>query len=112
MFFIKNKKIIELQKQNEYLLVKVKEVEKNEEVLRNNINKLEEQMYELNELVNRHLWEHARDSGLFDEPEELDFSEPCICGGILTSMYDEHPNWIKYCLDCDRRIESGEFSPI
>lgn len=109
MLFVKNKKIIELQNQNEYLLGKIKEVEKNEEVLRNNSNKLEEEMYELNELIKRHLWEHARDSGLFEEP---DFSEPCICGGILTPMYDEHPNWIKYCLDCDRRIENGDFSPI
>lgn len=40
-----------------------------------------------------------------DKDNEPDHSEPCHCGGTMIPMYDEHPNWIKFCTTCDERKE-------
>lgn len=105
MLFGKRKKIIALENKNKYLQGKIKDLEENKVELKNTIEKLEEQVNEL-------LWEKADKDGLFDEPEEPDYSERCSCGGIFKPMYDEHPNWIKFCSICDSRIENSEYSPI
>lgn len=105
MFFSKMGKIIALEKQNEYLLGKIKDLEENEDALKKSIEQLKEKVNDL-------LWEQAHKEGLFDEPEEPDYSEPCSCGGILTPMYDEQPNWIKFCSTCDSRIENLDYFPI
>ncbi|MGX5633510.1 hypothetical protein [Bacillus thuringiensis] len=30
----------------------------------------------------------------------------------LIPMYDEHPNWIKFCRYCDFRTDNSEYSPL
>lgn len=105
MLFSRKEKINALEKQNEYLLGKIKAFEENEVALKKSIDQLKEKVNDL-------LWEQAHQEGLFDEPEEPDYSEACSCGGIFTPMYDEHPNWIKICSSCDSRFENYDSSPI
>ncbi|MEK5105087.1 hypothetical protein MKX83_24400 [Cytobacillus sp. FSL M8-0252] len=105
MLFSKKKKIVSLEKQNERLLNEIKNLEENEIALKNYIEQLKEKVNDL-------LWEQAHQEGLFDEPEEPDYSEACSCGGTFTPMYDEHPNWIKFCSTCDSRFENYDASPI
>lgn len=38
--------------------------------------------------------------------------EKCSCGGYWRPMYDEFPNWIKFCTKCDSRTEDFENSPL
>lgn len=64
--------------------------------------------------------DHALDMHLalsdFGEEEELSALEAklekCSCGGHIMPMYDEYPNWIKFCNKCDARTEDSEMSPI
>lgn len=50
-----------------------------------------------------HLEYHIKDED--NEDNEQDYSETCRCGGTMIPMYDEHPNWIKFCTTCDERKE-------
>jgi len=46
----------------------------------------------------------------FEESEEI--YEKCSCGGEWRPMYDEFPNWIKFCTKCDCRTEDIDYSPM
>ncbi|EJR29140.1 hypothetical protein [Bacillus mycoides] len=37
---------------------------------------------------------------------------PRCTKGSMMPMYDEHPNWIKFCPICDYRDEDGDNSPL
>ncbi|MDZ3956222.1 hypothetical protein U0X36_25770 [Bacillus thuringiensis] len=45
---------------------------------------------------------------------EIDTSEICphCSKGRLIPMYDEHPNWIKFCRYCDFRTDNSEYNPL
>ncbi|MEC5241112.1 hypothetical protein P9C03_27845 [Bacillus mycoides] len=45
---------------------------------------------------------------------EIDTSEICphCSKGRLLPMYDEHPNWIKFCRYCDFRTDNSEYNPL
>jgi len=38
--------------------------------------------------------------------------EDCSCDGKMLPMYDEHPNWIKFCSLCGCRSEKTDRSPL
>ncbi|NRG44259.1 hypothetical protein HRF87_05715 [Bacillus sp. CRN 9] len=119
MFIFKNKEIKLLKEQNQYLREKLNILESNESELKKAFEGLQDKMNnilseneKLRDSLNELFWDEAQRKGLFDEPDEIDYSEPCSCGGVFTPMYDEHPNWIKYCTTCDSRTEGTEYSPI
>ncbi|MBG9732243.1 hypothetical protein ABD87_22730 [Lysinibacillus sphaericus] len=47
---------------------------------------------------------------VFEEIEET--YEKCSCGGEWRPMYDEFPDWIKFCTKCDSRTEDVDYSPM
>lgn len=48
---------------------------------------------------------------VFDDTSEETY-EKCSCGGNMRSMYDEFPQWIKFCTKCDCRTENIDCSPM
>lgn len=51
------------------------------------------------------------DAELFRIDMDLTYDK-CSCGGYMMPMYDEFPNWIKFCTNCDSRNENTGSSPI
>lgn len=51
-----------------------------------------------------------------ERQEELDAleasREKCHCGGYILPMYDEYPDWIKFCNKCNACSEESDYSPI
>lgn len=52
------------------------------------------------------------EEAVLEVQEYLDYLEDCECGGKMLPMYEEHPNWIKFCSQCDSRSENTDRSPL
>lgn len=86
-------------------MAKIKELELENEKLKKELNQLEESSMDM--FLELQCLNYEK-----DVEEDQEDNEKCSCGGDMLPMYEEHPNWIKFCVRCDSRTDDSIYSPI
>lgn len=93
---------------NKKEVARIKELEQENEKLQ---EQLADTTKELEEVRDCSVELYLKLQSIEELEEEVEY-EKCSCGGYMMPMYDEHPNWIKFCSMCDSRSEDSDMSPV